>query len=176
MILSFKMLQYWWCEDDGLAAVEAALTFPVLLVMMLGLYDMGNGILANQKAIRASQIVADLVARDRSVDQLEINEIVAAGRLAFEPLDTGAYGVDIVSIRFDDEANPQIVWRETVNMSEMADVLSNVSALAEPDNGVVAVGVSYEFRPVFAGFVVDNIPMLEVAFSRGRKSAVVAKE
>jgi hypothetical protein len=134
---------------------------------------MGNGILANQKTIRSSQIVADLVTRERSIDEAGIDEAIEAGRLAFETLSSTAYGVDIISIRFDDDAVPEIVWRETRNMAPMADVFSRVEPLAEEGNGVFVVAVVYQFEPVFAGFILDSMPMREVAFARGRKSAVV---
>jgi Flp pilus assembly protein TadG len=53
----------WGRETEAVATVEAALVFPILLTLLLGTFDMGNGILANQKTIRASQIVADLMSR-----------------------------------------------------------------------------------------------------------------
>lgn len=166
----------WLGSEDATAAVEAALVFPILLTLLLGTFDMGNGILANQKTIRASQVVADLITRERSVDTNDINEAVEAGRLAFETMSSDTYGVDIVSIRFDDDADPEIVWRETRDMSPVADVLTNVASLAEAGNGVVVVTVEYLFEPIFAGFIVDEMPMQETAFTRGRRSAVVNRE
>jgi Flp pilus assembly protein TadG len=163
-------------DENGLAAVEAALVFPIMLVLLLGVFDMGNGILANQKTIRASQITADLIARQRTVNTGEINEAVEAGRLALEPLVTTSYGTDIVSIRFDDEADPVIVWRQTQNMSPLNDVLERVVPLAEPGVGVLVVATQYDFEPIFAGFVVDEIEMQEVAFARGRKTPVIEME
>lgn len=167
----------WVREDEAAAAVEAALIFPILLTLLLGTFDMGNGILANQKTIRASQIVADLVTRNMTVDSIEIGEAVTAGGLAFEPLDSSSYGVDIVSIRFNENAEPEIVWRETTpGMAQNQGVLADVASLAEANNGVVVVTVGYVFEPVFAGFVLDEMPMREVAFARGRRSAVVNME
>lgn len=159
--------------ESGAVATEAALIFPVLLVMMLGTFDMGNGILANQKTIRASQVTADLIARNRSVSDAQINEAIEAGRLALEPLASDTYGVDIISVRFDDFSNPTIEWRETRNMSPIGDIASRVAALAAPGEGVVIVAVKYDFEPLFAGFVVNDIGMQEIAFSRGRKTPVV---
>ncbi len=166
----------WWCGRDGIAATEAALIFPVLLTLLLGVFDFGNAILINQKTIRASQVTADLIARNRSVDDAMVNEAIEAGRLAYEPMSSAGYGVDVVSVRFDDDANPQIVWRETQGMSPMADVLADVQSLAEAGEGVLVVGVRYEFQPIFAGFLVDAIPMHERAFARGRKSPVVTHD
>lgn len=166
----------WYSENDAVAAMEAAFVFPILLVLLLGTFDMGNAILSNQKAIRASQVVADLVTRSRSISSGDLNEAIKAGELAFAPLSSTSYGVDIVSLRFDEDADPQIVWRETRNMSPKSDVLDAVEALAEADSGVVVVSVQYAFEPVFAGFVINRINMQEIAFARGRKSAVVARD
>ncbi|MCC6597247.1 MAG: pilus assembly protein [Alphaproteobacteria bacterium] len=167
--------QRWLRARDGIAAIEAAMVFPLLMTLLLGTFDMGNAILSNQKTIRASQIAADLVTRTRSVDSAMIDEAIEASRLAFSPFSTNSYGVDMVSISFDDDSNPQIVWRETRNMTAVADVLDRVSALAEPGGGVMVVVVEFSFEPIFAGFVVDEIQMQEVAFARGRKSAVVSR-
>lgn len=163
-------------ETEAVAATEAALVFPILLTLLLGVFDMGNGILSNQKAIRASQVVADLITRSESVSAAEIDDAVKAGELAFAPFGSTSYGVDVVSISFDANADPQIVWRETRNMTANPNVLEDVISLAEAGNGVVVVSVRYVFEPVFAGFIIDDIAMQEVAFARGRKSAIVYLE
>ena len=172
----FSFLHRWYRDESGLAAVESALIFPVLLMMLLGTFDMGNAILANQKAIRASQVVADLITRNVNVDDGIIDEVIEAGRLAFDPLATGSYGVDIVSVGFDDDADPEIIWRETENMTPMGDVEARVASVADANSGVVVVAVEYQFDPIFVGFVMDTIAMQEVAFAKGRQSSVVCHE
>ena len=97
--------------------------------MLLGVYDVGNGIIASQKTIRASQVTADLVARYAEVDTAMINDAIQGGSQALVPLDTSTFGVDVVSVRFDSDANASIEWRETQNMVPMNDVLARVSSL-----------------------------------------------
>lgn len=163
-----------WKEDlSGIAAVEGALIFPILIFLMLATYDMGNGIVANQKLIRASQVTGDLITRERTVSNAELEEAINAGELALVPQNTATYGIDIVSIRFDDDANPVIVWRETRNMPPKADVFDAVESLAEPNGGVVVTTVQYTFEPLFGDSIIGDITMEEIAFTRGRKSAVV---
>lgn len=169
------LLSRWKREDDALAAIEAAMIFPIMLVLLVGVFDAGNAILADQKTIRASQVVADLVSRQNVVTQADIDEAIEAGRLAFEPLNSSSYGVDIVSIRFDEDANSEIVWRDTVNMPPVPDPLGAVSALEEADEGVVMVSVVYDYEPLFVGFVMTAFQMQEVAFSRGRSTPVITK-
>ncbi len=177
MFIKFRKLwNRWKNEENALAAIEAAMIFPIMLVLLVGVFDAGNAILADQKTIRASQVVADLVTRQSIVSASDISEAIEAGRLAFEPLDSSSYGVDIVSIRFDENANSEIVWRETFNMSPVADPLANVVALEQPDEGVVMVSVVYNYQPLFTGFVMSAFEIQETAFSRGRSSPVVTKE
>lgn len=174
------LLIRWQHDESGVAAVEATFVFPLLSILMLGTFDMGYGILASQKVIRASQVTADLVTRESTIDSSGIDEAFWAGQLALEPFNADSYGVDIVSISFDDDATPQIEWRETRNMSANGDVLSAVEPLAEAGQGVVVVTIQYQYDPVFAGFAMGSfsigvVPMQEVAFARGRKSAVVER-
>ncbi|MFK7840517.1 MAG: TadE/TadG family type IV pilus assembly protein [Bdellovibrionales bacterium] len=181
MVCFFRcLLCRWFREREGVAAIEAAMVFPLLAVLLVGTYDMGSAILAGQKSIRASQVTADLVARDSQIDNAMINEAITAGELALHPFDTANYGVDIVSIGFDDDADAYIEWRETRNMTPDPNVLNAVASLAEPNGGVIIVNIEYVYDPLFLGFSIGDftvgiVPMSEVAFSRGRKSAVVER-
>ncbi len=176
-MISFRnIISRWFNEEHGMAAVEMAMVFPIMLVLFIGVIDVGNAILANQKTIRASQVVADLLARENIVSDVDVSEAIEAGRLALEPLDIASLGIDIISIRFDEDAASEIVWRETVNMTPVADPLSDVSALEDSNEGVMMVAVQYDYEPMFAGFVIDTVEMQEVAFSRGRSTPVIVRE
>lgn len=170
-----KILTLWRRDETGVAAVEGALIFPILIFLMLATYEMGNGILADQKLIRSSQVIGDLVTRGETISDANISEAITAGELALVPNNTLTFGVDIVSIRFDNDSNPTIVWRETRNMTADADVLESVESLAEPNGGVVVTIVQYTFEPLFGDSIIGDITMQETAFTRGRASAVVYK-
>lgn len=166
----------WFKNEEGIAAIEAALLFPILLMLLIGVFDFANGVLANQKTIRASQITADLITRNVIVDGTEIQEAYRAGELAMQPFDTETYGVDIVSFSFDRDAVAQIVWRETINMDPVDDALGLVADLAEANSGVVMVVSTYQYQPRFGRFIIDTVNMQEQAFLSGRRSSVVNRE
>ena len=172
----FSIFKSWKDGDEGMAAVEAAMIFPIMLSMLLAIFDLGNGILANQKTIRASQVVADLITRQGIVTDDDIFEAIEAGRLALEPLDSSSYGVDIVSVRFDEDENINILWRETVIMPPAADPYTAVAPLVEANEGVLMVSVRYVYEPLFTAFISNDIEMGEVAFSRGRSSPSISRQ
>lgn len=82
------------------ALIEAAFLFPIYITMIFGIYDIGFAILSRQKVINASQIAADLIARERSIIDAEIDQAEAAALLAIEPLNEAEFGIDIVGHLF----------------------------------------------------------------------------
>lgn len=170
------LMKKFWKDTEAIAAVEAAMIFPILLTLLLGTFDAGYGVLAAQKTIRASQVTADLIARYRTVSNADLESAIEAGRLAMNPFNTDSYGVDITSIEFDEDGNPEQLWCETQNMTANANVLQSVSALSSPDEGVVVVTVKYDFEPAFSGFIFNTIPMRETAFVRGRLTSTVKRQ
>lgn len=171
-----KRLRSYIDGTDAVAAMEAAFVFPILITLLLGTMDMGRGIMSNQKTIKASQVVADLVTREAVVDSADVNEAIWAGELSLAPYSTEQLAFDIISFRFLDDGTPEIVWRETRGMAPVSDPAANVAPIAEAGNGVVMVVARYQYEPIFSDFVVGSIPMEEIAFARGRRSAVICMD
>ncbi|MCB9989628.1 MAG: pilus assembly protein [Rhodospirillales bacterium] len=169
-------LKSWVRDDSGVAAMEFTLVFPLLMLLLIGVFDLGNGILANQKTIMASQTIADLVARNTVVNSDMLDEAVRAGELALYPFPITDLGIDIISVEFDENDDPQVVWRETRNMTGASDAMNRAVGLGTEGDGAVIVIVRYNFDPTFSLFSIDSIGMEEVSFSRGRRSAVVQLE
>lgn len=163
----------WVRETSATAMMETVILFPVLLTILMGCFDIGRGIVLNQKVIGASQVMADLVARYRNVDMDLMDDIVAAGRMALEPSSTVPFGYDIVSVVLNSHGNPEILWRITQNTNPNDTAVDSVRALGSAGDGVIIVTTTYQYTPNFSNFLVDTIDMREVAFLRGRRSATV---
>jgi Flp pilus assembly protein TadG len=158
---------------DGIAATEAALLFPILFIMLMGVYDLGQGVVINQKVNTASQVIGDLVTRNEEVSLALIEDIINAGELALMPFSTASFGYDIVSVEFDENGDPLELWRETENMTPDATAVSNSVGLGEEGEGVIIVSVEYDYDPFFNNIFIDSFMMQERAYLRGRKSVTV---
>lgn len=166
----------WLHADDGVAALEAVLLFPPMITLVAGVYDLGNGIILSERTITSSQIAADLVSRNKTIDSVRLADLIDGAKLAFEPYHLSGFGIDIVSIRFDDQQRPEILWRETQNMDPNDVAVASVNGFSEEGEGMIIVTVKYTYVPQFAQFFTGNIDFTEVAFSRGRRSATVTWE
>lgn len=167
----------WLKDESGNVAMEAVIVFPVMMTMFLGAIDVGNALLVNKKVITASQVVADLLSRESSVSQDEIDDAIIAGRMALEPFATDSYGIDIVGILFtDDDGTPSEGWRDTFNMAPWDGVLTASEGLGTEDEGVLAVTVEYDYNPIFVSIFTETIEMRESAIVRGRDTPYVDKQ
>lgn len=172
-----KNFRQWWRQDDAVAAIEAGFIFPILMMVLCGMIDVGAALIANLKVTNSCQIVADLLARDRYTNDAQISDAIVAGRLALNPLNTSSYGVDVVGIQYvGTTLTPTERWRETYNMDENDNILERSAGLGLQNEGVVAVTVQYTFRPFFAGYIMGNVQMREEAFVRGRKGLFVERQ
>ncbi|HAJ89574.1 MAG TPA: hypothetical protein DCM27_00950 [Rhodospirillaceae bacterium] len=168
-----QMIRGWIEDEDGVAMVEAVMLFPPMLTLLLGVFDLGNGIILSQKTITASQVAADLVSRNKTMNTANLADIIEGSKLAFEPYGANVYGVDIVSIQFDSNKNPQILWRETQNMPPNQNAVNSVKGMSNGGEGMIIVTVVYKYVPQFAHFFTGEFDFTEVAFARGRRSATV---
>jgi len=166
-------IRQWWSSDEGVAVIEAAMLFPPMLTLAMGTFDLGNGIILSQKTITASQVAADLVSRNRTMNTANLNDIIAGSKLAFEPYALVDYGVDIVSVEFDSSRNPVILWRRTENMLPNTGAVDSIRGLSDQGEGMIIVTVKYNFVPKFSSVFSGDISLSEVAFTRGRRSATV---
>lgn len=163
-------------DDRGVSAIEAGFLFPMMVVVLCGMIDVGAALVANLKVTNACQIVGDLLAREGTTNDAQIEDAIVAGRLALNPMKTDAYGIDIVGIRYiGSDLVPTVIWRETVNMEEGTGIVERSAGLGHQDEGIIAVAVTYTFRPLFSGYIIGDLEMREEAFTRGRKGLYVEK-
>jgi Flp pilus assembly protein TadG len=170
-----KQIQKWLKEEKAFAATEFAMIFPVLFSLLMGTYDMGQAMIINQKVMTASQVTADLIARVPIASQQNIDDAIAAARLAMSPYNGADLEYEILSIRFDNDGD--LVTEGQVTSSGYnggaEDMTSTMDQLANPGEGVLGVTMQYTYVPFFWAFLVDEFNMSEVAYTRGRKSSVV---
>jgi len=168
-----KYIQHYWKNISGMSATETALLFPILISLMMAIYDLGQGVIVNQKTVSASQVMADLIGRYEIVDVDLLDDITSAGRLAIDPYPLTDFGFDIISVEFDEDLNPIILWRVTDNMDGDDGALDQLDGIAVNGEGIVIVSIANIYNPFFSNFIVPSINMRERAFIRGRRTSVI---
>lgn len=173
-----RFIKKYIIDTRAVAAIETAFIFPILMIMMFGVIDVGTAVIINTKVITAAQVSSDLLTRDNTITDTDITEARRAAEAALIPYFNAAdFGIDIAGVRFiGEEAVPTEQWRDTFDMDANVDAVADADGLGVQGDGVLVITVEYTYRPRFAGILASEFTMQEVSYARGRDTSFVNRE
>lgn len=146
-------------DEVGSTIVEFAVIVPLVLFVMLGMYDTARYILLNQKLDRAAATMSDLVSRPSNISAAEINDLMDAADEILRPFNLGASGGVIVSSVFKPAGDdPTVTWQITGGgpitppsaVGGVGDTASMPAGFVVRDNeNIITAEVYYDFEPLF---------------------------
>jgi len=172
----FKCINHFWNDKRGLATIESAILLPIMIIILMGMYDIGQAIIINQKVTAASHMAADLITRKTVITDSDWEDAYGVAKLIIDPYDRDMLGIDIVGIKFDDDDDPEEIWRTQYNMSSNVNLPASASGLGVDGEGLIAVSTTYTYSPYFSSIIVSDLVMEETSFLRGRKNSFVRYE
>lgn len=161
-------------DERGNAMVEFAFVLPILLTLFIGVVEGTNLLRLERKVVAAAQTAADLITQRRSVNNAELDDILKAAELIFDPFPAAPHSVGVVGVRYDaDTGDPEVDWSAGKNGGSIPDAVSLAEGLGAPGEGIVLVRVTYDYSPVFFDFIVDATSIEQTAILRPRRSSFV---
>lgn len=147
-------------ETRGAVLTEFAMAFPILVVLMLGGFEIGRYVLLQQKLQSVAVETADLVAQSETISAADVDNILLAVDHVMIPFSLGDKGVVIItSIGATGTNPPKVNWQRTGGGTASA-----TSHLGTPGNNatlpsgfvvragesVIVSEVFYNFQPLLA--------------------------
>jgi Flp pilus assembly protein TadG len=162
-------------DRRGIAAVEFAFIAPTLIFLVVGVLEMSFRFRAGDEATRYTHQVADLIARDNSIQLSELSSLYGAAPYMMKPLETAAnLDLDITSIGFEgDPVAPTVYWRR-VGGSAVTFVLADAKDMGAKDETVIRVGIRYRYESVVSKlFGGGNVLIEREAYARPRMDRII---
>lgn len=160
----------------AVSALEFALIAPVLLLLLMGGFEMFRLYLFTTKVDRAVVSIGDVTARLPEITESDLVDIFElAGELGspFE-LSAGDYRIYLVSIsNVDDDLTVNWV-RDHGSLAEDGQLVDNLETLVDPNlvsdefDSLIASEAVFRYEPVFPGFLFDERRIYRNAFFRPR--------
>ncbi len=148
-----KFLKEFKNNEDGLAAIEFALTLPLLTILYFGTIEASMLVEADRRVTSTASTIADLVARTREVNYCEIEDIFYASSRIIRSKSKGQVKMRISSITEDPNTGKNTVeWSQGRNgmsgLPEGSEV--TVDAGIMPSAGsVILAEVEYPYDTPF---------------------------
>ncbi|HTH16736.1 MAG TPA: TadE/TadG family type IV pilus assembly protein [Magnetospirillum sp.] len=187
-------------DRRGVAALEAALIFPIAVIILVGFTEMYFYMRAVNIVERTSVTVADLLARRQTLldcaqttDSAYLGTYFHIGEIVAQPLVMATNGQIVAAAVIDTGAGPTIAWQRRSPFSvdtgspigtDGAAAKLPVTTVAVPNpalNGdtLIVASVAYRFRP-FEGVRVllpslpGEVMIVRTAYARARFGALGA--
>ena len=174
-------------DRSAIAAMEFALTLPVLTALWLGMAELTQISIASAKTTQAAQSVADLVGRYSAsgyTDPKGFSDLEAAATTIIAPLATTAGNplVAVVSATINNSGTPTQAWScstGTMPASYSAATLLKAAPALTTSNSalgsIVMVTVSYSYTPTISGGITGTQIFSATAYSTPRIVSAIPK-
>ncbi|MDQ7249902.1 TadE/TadG family type IV pilus assembly protein [Dongia sedimenti] len=181
-------LRRFGAEDRGVAAIEFAMVLPIVVLLMLGCFEVPRYVLVYQRLARTSASVADLVAQaDEPISSPQMADIFSAGKMLMQPYDVVTNGEIVVSsINNPAGAGVILTWQRSNGAVTTASKIGVEGAqgnavkiptalLPAADQEVLAAEVYFNYVPVFGTRIYQGSELYMVSYSRPRNKNLTTK-
>ena len=160
----------------GVAAIEMAIIFPVMIILYIGLVDVTNLLMVNRRVTLTTSTLADLVTQaDSSITTADIDGVFESARAIFEPMAVDGISLNLWAFRMED-GSPTLQWTYTngVTCGEPPAGGDDMESLMEDGNDIVVGRVCYNQEAILGSlFSVDTIELEDELMLRPRQSTTL---
>lgn len=171
-------------NEKGAILIEAALIFPVLLMIFLGMVEFSQAFTAKRRVQSVSSTVADLVSQEQSVTTADLTDIASVGAEIMLPFSLTGLSLTIASVGEDAQKNITLQWScswisfpAAPSCSATGAAYAGVpSGLLHPGDSIIVATTKYAYKPVAGEFLLGGLTFSGASYYRPRLSASVVKE
>jgi Flp pilus assembly protein TadG len=146
--------------EGGVAAIEFAFIFPVMLLLYFGLVDLTNLLSANRRVTLAASTVGDLVTQSaETITKADLTGIYKAISPIMDPFPSTDVKIQIFGYTKNASNSVVLSWSNSQNGScDAAPSTSGLSTLMTDGNDLVISRVCVSYPPI-TGKVIGSDPV-----------------
>ena len=153
----------------GVVAIEFALIVPVMLIILTGIIELSNYMMAARRVTGAAYASADLIAQETDMNIAGFIEILEVTQLIMEPFDTTKLTMGAVSVRYDDDTGEAYQsWHAHFRGGSVDEPESLASGLGDAGESVIIVSTKFAYTPMFNIVFSGSYTLSDTAITRPR--------
>ena len=103
---------------DGAAAVEFALLAPMMILFLFGAIEIISMLQCNQRVSNSAISIADIISRDTSVSNADMNGLWPAALPLMFPNNATGMNFRVTSISIDSNGAGSVVWSDVCSVNQ----------------------------------------------------------
>lgn len=166
-------------DKSGMAATEFALLLPIMLVLFVGVSEVGQAISISRKVTITSRTITDLVTQYASLSTTDMSNLLTDATQVMTPFPSANVTVVVSEISTDSSGNATFDWSAAYNgtayTAGQTVPAALKSKLALPNSVSVVLGqVQYKFTPVLGYNIVGTTVLSDQIYMNPRLCTKIA--
>lgn len=161
-------------DQSGVAALEFALIFPVLFLLMIASAEALGVYQAQRNVAHIASVMADVTAQSRTITDGELDDILRASVSMIHPFPHVDLQQRVSSVSANGSGSVSMDWSVKKDFTQ-SDGPSVPAGYLSANESVIVTDVIYDYRPTFGLFLPETIRFTRHAYSRPRLSTKVDK-
>ena len=160
-------------DRRGVALVEFALIFPMLILLYFGGYEVCRMTATYRKLTDTTVEVANVTAQYNSVSASDVATIFAATSQIMAPYPTASLSMVLSEVTTDANSVATVTWSKAYNGATALVAGSAVTmptGLAAPSSNYILVQSSYSYTPTVGSAFIATVPMTSSIYIIPRNS------
>jgi Flp pilus assembly protein TadG len=154
---TLKLARRFRIDARGVAAIEMAFVFPMMLLVYFGLVDVTNLLAANRRVTLAASTIGDLVTQaPGNISKADLQGFYKAVQPIMDPFPSADVGINIFTYK-NNGGTAQLKWQDGKGPSCGAPNVSGLTDLMAEGNDVVLAMACVDYRPI-TGHIVGSAP------------------
>jgi Flp pilus assembly protein TadG len=167
-------------DQSGNVLIEAALVFPILVMLLFGVSEFSEAFTASRRVAAATHTAADLVARSTSVTAADLSGVKAMVDETIKPFPSSGLGLVITSVVADKDNATTVAWSEALGTGVTAygtgAAIGVPAGLTFPKGALVVAEIKYQFQSTLSSLFVGSVSLQAKAYHVPRYSTQVVKK
>lgn len=167
-------------DQRGVAAIEFAYIAPVLLIMLMGTFEMSRAVSIDRRLNSVSAMASEIISREDAITPADLDKVADAMKHVMEPYGDDTLVVRLVGVRASstNASDTKVEWSY-----EHSGVGTSVpypkcqqytldTGLVGKGGSVIVAEVGYTYEPVFGSFVYGNLDFTQTNVNSGDSTGI----
>jgi Flp pilus assembly protein TadG len=168
----------WRSDRRGLAAIEFAMIFPVMVGMYMGAVEISQMLTLDRKITTITAATSDLVAQEKTIDDDMIADIFTAASSMIVPYDEIPISIVVTSVvAHPTNGSTTVDWSDARNGTPRTpgQAITVPAGLVGNGESVILTEVSYQYDSVIGHFIADGFTVEDKFYTKPRRTLKIIR-
>jgi Flp pilus assembly protein TadG len=170
-------------DQRGVAAVEFAMIVPIMFALFVGSIEFSQAITVDRRVTQIASSTADLVAREKTITTVQLNNITDIAKILMKPYDTSLLRITLVNVgaKMTDANTTKVCWSHNfqggTNTYAAGQSYTLPAGIVDAGSSVMVAEVQYYYTPLIFPYYMPGLTKLQDKFYlKPRVSSMIQKD